>query len=654
MKNIIISTLLILFAISIHAQSVTIDGYAYETGNRGYLNEVEVKAYHPVDGLIATAYSNRDGNYTLTLPIAKGIKLIATKDLFHETEHRLDLLDKSDGDKVFVKTEMQRAPGYIFEITLANKKLDNEMPVDAIKGAHIEVYNNTTKKEILNLKDHMEPDFKINLLKGNHYTLLIRKEGYLAKRLEAFVDVDECILCFEGIGDVRPDVADNLTGGNSNGTLLANVELDPLFVGKKIELEKIYYDLAKWNIREDAAEELDKVGVFLKDNPRLNIELGSHTDSRGKAAYNMDLSQKRAESAVRYLRNNSGIRKNRTTFKGYGETQLVNHCADGVDCTDEEHQQNRRTELKILGIQAEEEYKSLLRMKTDEELEKMIMSLSDEDQIRIPAGGEVPADLQKALNEKEQKSIKTKVEETIDETVPTTKVIAPSEDTIESAKDPIENVIITKATIEKPMLDDTKLNTVVEKEVVTNEIKAISEEQIQNEVTVEAVDMEQMLTEKAKIKEQAKNLAIKQAALKAEKQAKELAVMQAEKLAKEQAEMTMALENEKITNVVTESQVVETPEVTKSSILDVNNPTINSNLNGHMIVIHYANIDLPKDHKIYKKHNQVEIYKEKDFYYYLIGTFDSEKEASKFMKLYVTREYPNAYVMNFKNGVRLK
>ncbi len=74
----------------------------------------------------------------------------------------------------------------------------------------------------------------------------------------------------------------------------------------------------------------------MTDNPTIWIELGSHTDSRGKDSYNLTLSQKRAESAVQYIIS-KGIDKNRITAKGYGETQLVNKCANGINCSDEEH-----------------------------------------------------------------------------------------------------------------------------------------------------------------------------------------------------------------------------------------------------------------------------------------------------------------------------
>ena len=116
---------------------------------------------------------------------------------------------------------------------------------------------------------------------------------------------------------------------------------------RPVRLENIYYDFNKWNIRPDAAVELEKLVQIMKDNSRIWIELGSHTDSRGNDAYNFNLSQKRAESAVLYIISR-GIEKNRIAAKGYGETQLLNRCSNGIKCTEEAHQLNRRTEFKIV------------------------------------------------------------------------------------------------------------------------------------------------------------------------------------------------------------------------------------------------------------------------------------------------------------------
>lgn len=124
--------------------------------------------------------------------------------------------------------------------------------------------------------------------------------------------------------------------------------LQPMFkVGDKIVLENIYYDFDKFNIRKDASEILDHLVRVMRDNPTLKVELSSHTDSRGSDSYNMTLSQNRANSAVAYVISR-GIARERIVAKGYGETRLTNKCANGVACTPEQHQANRRTEVEVL------------------------------------------------------------------------------------------------------------------------------------------------------------------------------------------------------------------------------------------------------------------------------------------------------------------
>jgi len=113
-----------------------------------------------------------------------------------------------------------------------------------------------------------------------------------------------------------------------------------------IALDNIYFDLDKYDIRPDAALELDELVQVLKDNPRLNIEMGSHCDSREAEGYNQRLSENRAKATVDYLIS-KGIDAKRLSAKGYGETRHLNDCYDGVSCSEEEHQRNRRTEFKI-------------------------------------------------------------------------------------------------------------------------------------------------------------------------------------------------------------------------------------------------------------------------------------------------------------------
>lgn len=134
-----------------------------------------------------------------------------------------------------------------------------------------------------------------------------------------------------------------------NDTIYVQLIFERIVVNKPIVIENIYYDYDKWNIRPDAALELDKIVALLVENPTIIIELGSHTDSRGSDKYNETLSQKRAESAVQYIVEH-GIAADRITAKGYGEYQLVNKCSNGVKCSEEEHQMNRRTEFKVTGF----------------------------------------------------------------------------------------------------------------------------------------------------------------------------------------------------------------------------------------------------------------------------------------------------------------
>ncbi|MBE0646495.1 MAG: OmpA family protein [Bacteroidales bacterium] len=114
-----------------------------------------------------------------------------------------------------------------------------------------------------------------------------------------------------------------------------------------IRLDKIYYDYDKCDIKPRAAEELDRLVKLMNDFPDMIIELSSHTDSRGSDDYNQKLSQCRADAAVTYILA-KGISKDRIIAVGYGETKLVNGCSNGINCTEAQHQANRRTEFKIV------------------------------------------------------------------------------------------------------------------------------------------------------------------------------------------------------------------------------------------------------------------------------------------------------------------
>lgn len=138
-----------------------------------------------------------------------------------------------------------------------------------------------------------------------------------------------------------------IVGFNPAHDSLVNIQM--FEKGDAVNIDNIYYDLNKTIIRADAAYELDKIVRLLEKYPAMRIELGSHTDSRATGRYNKILSNNRAKAAREYLMS-KGIVGDRISPKGFGESKLVNKCGDNSTCTEEEHQENRRTEIRVLNF----------------------------------------------------------------------------------------------------------------------------------------------------------------------------------------------------------------------------------------------------------------------------------------------------------------
>tara|TARA_R110002049_G_scaffold1498_5_gene11641 strand:- start:3014 stop:4933 length:1920 start_codon:yes stop_codon:yes gene_type:complete len=139
-----------------------------------------------------------------------------------------------------------------------------------------------------------------------------------------------------------------LLGNENNTTKVADLFLHPLIKGNEIVINPIFFDFDKWNIRTDAEYELEKVIDVLRTHPGMIIKIESHTDSRGSDKYNMKLSDRRAKSSKDYILSR-GIDDNRIESAiGFGENQLLNNCSNGVKCSEEAHQLNRRTQFIII------------------------------------------------------------------------------------------------------------------------------------------------------------------------------------------------------------------------------------------------------------------------------------------------------------------
>lgn len=240
-----------------------------------------------------------------------------------------------------IKTDLQKIPVTSFnsnsqEINVSLSHNDPRFTLAGIvtnrntaspePGVTVLAENLTFRKTAAERSDSGTGAFKIQLEAESDFTVSGRKAGFIS-------NIEKL----------------STKGLTRSSALYVKLELDveEAVAGKAIELKNIYYDLGSSRIRPEASSDLEKLILFLKDNASIKIEIASHSDSRGNDSDNLILSQARAMEVVRYLQH-SGISGNRLIPKGYGESILVNHCANGVMCSDTDHERNRRTEFKVI------------------------------------------------------------------------------------------------------------------------------------------------------------------------------------------------------------------------------------------------------------------------------------------------------------------
>lgn len=170
--------------------------------------------------------------------------------------------------------------------------------------------------------------FAVEILEEKTYSLFASKPGFLNRAVSLTTDN---IIWKEG---------------ESSHTVNLDILLQKIYTDREITLQNIYYEYDKWDITPIAKPTLDELANMLQINPKVNIELSSHTDCRGEREYNQLLSQRRAQSAVEYLIS-KGVNPERLIAKGYGKDRLLIECECRL-CTEEEHQLNRRTAFRIL------------------------------------------------------------------------------------------------------------------------------------------------------------------------------------------------------------------------------------------------------------------------------------------------------------------
>lgn len=259
--------------------------------------------------------SNERGEFRFQLEFGKSY-LLSAKKLGYHLIKKLQIEDNkaTNSDSIILKLEPPHHVISVKAVDMATKIVLSEAEVHVV---------DTIDHEFMEISKRGSYHHEFETKGGNSYKAFALLHDYFSNSIKIEIGFDHVY-----------------------DTLSFEIPLEHIIIGKAIELEHIYYDLNKSKIRKDAAFELDKLVKILNENPTIEIELSSHSDSRGSDTYNMQLSQRRANSAVAYIIS-KGILKNRIVAKGYGETVLVNKCKNGVKCSSEEHQKNRRTEFKV-------------------------------------------------------------------------------------------------------------------------------------------------------------------------------------------------------------------------------------------------------------------------------------------------------------------
>jgi len=622
-----------LMTLALFGQKVTIEGYVFEDGNRGYLNVAEITVLDKATRAPVTkALTNKNGVFLAEVDPGKDYLVQVTKKVFEEIEMPVSTVGKSAGESVYLKFRMKRKPGYRFEVTMAEPREDDE-PVNAIQGATIEVYNNTTDEPVLDLKDHKLHTFALNFEQGNHYTVMIRKKDYFVKRMEAYVNVEGCILCFDGVGEVTPGVSDVLTERNQQGTLLANVEIQPIKMNKAIEINNIYYETGSARLRTAARAELDKLVGVLKDNPTLLIEIGSHTDANGDDKFNQKLSERRAKGVVKYLVNN-GVSKQSLISKGYGETKLVNKCKNGVDCSDRRHAKNRRTELKVVGYNnTGEPKKSLFEIKEEEKFERMLSEIQDAEQIQVQAGEALPEEIRKQLSVEE---IDEKIQEQESQSggtavnnapisIKVDKPIVPEADQVPAPPVSADQVPATQPVVEKVEQSTGRVSgstNYKQRETATTTIEPIRKKNKKQTTQIRKEKIQSTIP----VQETGENFGD----IGRSKEDDEDAIFNSPKNNRSQGEVRVNTAN----------------TLFKANELPVN-------YTGYKVEFMTSMAELPSSHEIFSRHGNIYKEQRKDSSFaYLLGDFKAETNAYNFLNSIMKERYPNARVIGYELGRR--
>jgi outer membrane protein OmpA-like peptidoglycan-associated protein/tetratricopeptide (TPR) repeat protein len=329
------------------------------------MSDITVFSKNEQGDTLSQVITGEKGMFNFSFEYGGEYSMLATKPGYRTDTLVFEPIDIPEGDTVILKL--------MKEVLLVRGKAIDDLSGAPLDSVRIFVTNHTTGEKF-GMHSKADGIYSFIAKPQMEYTVLMKKYRFLSSSM------------------------DISTGNQRHGDIIFIGRLEEIVIGKPIELNEIHFDVAKWNIREDAAIELDHFVRQLNENPSIIVELDTHTDSRGSASYNLKLSDRRAKSSAEYVAKH-GIAKERIVGKGYGESKLLNECADGVKCTEEQHQVNRRAEFKVTGFLPEkesDETKSWVWIDPDyisasmsESDKKNIMSVNDRNTGSVTLSGKV-------------------------------------------------------------------------------------------------------------------------------------------------------------------------------------------------------------------------------------------------------------------------
>jgi outer membrane protein OmpA-like peptidoglycan-associated protein len=291
-------------------------------------NEYVMKRFKKQEGQLRNpdAVTNGEGIGVVYLEENQSYTLVMSKPGYRDEEAQINY----EGRPVdTIKVALERINCLTINGAVLSRGFNSGIP-----NAIIRVVNEQTGEEQFVSSD-MAGRFVACLELGSSFLLVGQKDGYQ-----------------DGNSRISTTQLRNIRSMEANIILQpmsSEIVSKPLKEGSVIILNDIYYDFGKSAIRKGAARDLELIAEMMKNYPSMMIELGAYTDSRGEADFNMQLSLRRAESAKNFLVQR-GIQTTRIKTFGYGESRLRNHCTDGVECSEDEHAYNRRTEIRVIKI----------------------------------------------------------------------------------------------------------------------------------------------------------------------------------------------------------------------------------------------------------------------------------------------------------------